>query len=196
VKTTLGLEMATDPRWVSLAGKSIEFILTDHAWCEQKAASSGISLISKFNDFHEVVQKVSPVVAEEWGHFRIVLRELEKRGYQLGPQRKDEYVNRLRDFIQKGGDRKEQLIENLLMMAMIEARSCERFKMLSEKIEDAELRKFYREFMISEADHYRMFLELAEMYRDKQVLMKRWSQWLEFEARMIGSLELRPDRIH
>ncbi|NNJ54887.1 MAG: tRNA 2-methylthio-N6-isopentenyl adenosine(37) hydroxylase MiaE, partial [Bacteroidia bacterium] len=135
-KTTLGLEMATDPRWVNIAEKSIEFILTDHAWCEQKAATHGISVISRFSQFPEIVEAVSPIVAEEWGHFRRVLKELKKQGFELGLQRKDEYVNKLNTYIRKGDHIKKQLVEYLLAFAMIEARSCERFRLLSLHMEN------------------------------------------------------------
>ncbi|MFY0643601.1 MAG: tRNA-(ms[2]io[6]A)-hydroxylase [Bacteroidia bacterium] len=188
--------MATDPRWVDIAGKSIEFILTDHAWCEQKAASSGISMISKFSEYQEVVDKVSPIVAEEWGHFRKVLKELKKRGYELGPQRKDEYVNKLLNHAKKGGDKTLQMVEYLLMFAMIEARSCERFRLLSLHLEDPELKSFYHDFMVSEAGHYKLFLNLAKKYAGDEYVLKRWAEWLDFEADMILTLELRADRMH
>ena len=135
-KTTLGLEMATDPRWVNIAEKSIEFILTDHAWCEQKAAVHGISIISKFSKFPSIVEVISPIVAEEWEHFRKVVKELKSRGFELGHQRKDEYVNRLNNFIRKGDHVHKQIIEYLLSFAMIEARSCERFRLLSIHVQD------------------------------------------------------------
>ena len=196
MKTTLRLEMATDPRWASLAGKSLEFILSDHAWCEQKAASSGISLISKFSEYEDVVDAVSPVVAEEWGHFRKVLKELEQRNMKLGKQRKDLYVNKLRDFVKNSGNKQEQLVENLLLMAMIEARSCERFKMLWQELEDEHLKKFYYDFMVSEAGHYKMFIDLAKKYASPEHVEMRWSEWIRFEAEMIQNLELRPDRMH
>lgn len=196
MKTTLGLQLATDPRWVNIAEKSIEFILTDHAWCEQKAASSGISMISKFSDFPEVVEKVSPLVAEEWGHFRKVLKELKARGFQLGPQRKDEYVNQLKSFTRKGGDRSLQMCDYLLMFAMIEARSCERFRLLSLHVQEQELKSFYHDFMVSEAGHYKLFIELAEKYAGEEWTKMRWQEWLDYEAVMIQSLELRADRMH
>ena len=196
MKTTLGLQLATDPRWVNIAEKSIEFILTDHAWCEQKAAISGISLISKFSEFSEIVDQISPIVAEEWGHFRKVVKELQRRGFELGPQRKDEYVNRLMEFAKRGGDKKLQLVEYLLMFAMIEARSCERFRILSEHIEDEGLKKFYFDFMVSEAGHYKLFLKLAKKYGGEEYSLKRWEAWIAFEANMISGLELRADRIH
>lgn len=77
----LGLKLPTDPRWVNIAEKSLEEILTDHAFCEQKAASSGISLIIKYPEKKRVVEEVTPLVAEEWGHFRRVLKEMDKRGF-------------------------------------------------------------------------------------------------------------------
>lgn len=196
MKTKLGLQLATDPRWVDIAGKSIEFILTDHAWCEQKAASSGISLISRFSEFQEIVDEVSPIVAEEWGHFRKVLKELHKRGYELGPQRRDDYVNNLMAYAKRGGDRTLQMVEYLLMFAMIEARSCERFRLLSLHIEDESLQKFYHDFMVSEAGHYKLFIKLAKKYAGEAHVEQRWKEWLAWEADMIQTLPLRADRMH
>lgn len=195
-KTTLGLEMATDPRWANIAEKSIEFILTDHAWCEQKAATSGISLISKFSEYPEIVEEVTPLVAEEWGHFRKVVKELTKRGYELGRQRKDNYVNKLNEFVKKGGDKKLQLVEYLLVFAMIEARSCERFRLLSLHVEDEYLKKFYHEFMVSEAGHYKTFIRLAKNYASEAYVMIRWNEFVEYEAEMVKTLEVRGDRMH
>ncbi|MBI1305958.1 MAG: tRNA 2-methylthio-N6-isopentenyl adenosine(37) hydroxylase MiaE [Bacteroidetes bacterium] len=192
----LGLKMATDPRWVNIAEKSIEEILIDHAFCEQKAATSGIALIVKFSEYPEIVDQVSPVVAEEWGHFRKVIKELKKRGFDLGKQRKDEYVNKLQTFIKKGGKREDQLVEQLLVCAMIEARSCERFRLLSLYVNDENLKEFYHEFMVSEAGHYRLFLDLAEKFANKNYVKLRWDAFLTFEAEMIQTLEYRGDRMH
>jgi tRNA-(ms[2]io[6]A)-hydroxylase len=148
-KNILGLQLPTDPRWVDLAAISLEAILTDHAWCEQKAATSCISLITRYSEKERLVEELSPIVTEEWGHFRLVLAELQKRGLPLGRQRKDVYVNQLMEFQQKGGNEEERLLDRLLIFALIEARSCERFKRLSEGLEDAYLRQFYRRFMES-----------------------------------------------
>jgi len=188
--------MATDPRWANIAEKSIEFILTDHAWCEQKAATHGISIISRFSKYPDIVDVITPIVAEEWGHFRKVLKELKKRGYELGPQRKDEYVNKLNSFMKRGDHIEKQLVEYLLAFAMIEARSCERFRLLSEHITDPELQHFYHEFMVSEAGHYRAFLDLAKKYSSSEHVAKRWAEWVAFEAQMVTSLEIRGDRMH
>lgn len=195
-RAILGLQLPTDPRWVDLAGMELAEILTDHAFCEQKAATSCISLIQRNPDKAKLVESLAPVVTEEWGHFRMVLAELQKRGLQLGPQRRDEYVNALLDFQQKGGDASGRLLDQLLTMALIEARSCERFKRLSEGLDDAYLRKFYRRFMESEAGHYTLFIELAETYMEKDRVRRRWKEWLEYEATVIGRLELRGDRMH
>jgi tRNA 2-(methylsulfanyl)-N6-isopentenyladenosine37 hydroxylase len=195
-KTILGLQLSTDPRWVNLAEKSMQEILTDHAWCEQKAATTCISLIQGFSDKEKIVAELSPIVTEEWGHFRLVLAELQKRGLKLGRQRKDEYVNALIRFQKKGGAEIDRLIDQLLMMAMIEARSCERFKRLSEDLNDEYLRHFYRRFMESEAGHYTLFIELAETYMDKEKVRVRWSEWLEYEAGVIKNLGIRGDRMH
>ena len=195
-KNILGLRLVTDPRWVDLASISLEDILTDHAWCEQKAANSCISLIQKYNDKEKLVNELSPIVTEEWGHFRQVLGELRKRNLALGKQRKDEYVNKLLEFQKKGGSPQERLLDQLLTMALIEARSCERFKRLSEGLTDEYMRKFYRRFMESEAGHYTLFINLAETYINKEIVRKRWKEWLTYESGVIMNLEVRGDRIH
>lgn len=195
-KSILGLQLPTDPRWVNLAEKSIEFILTDHAYCEQKAATTCISTIQRYSDKQKLVAELAPIVTEEWGHFRLVLAELHKRGLKLGRQRKDEYVNALIQFETKGNTEEKRLLDNLLMCALIEARSCERFKRLSEGLDDAYLRNFYRRFMESEAGHYVLFIELAEHYIDKEKVKARWKEWLQYEAEVMHNLELRGDRMH
>jgi len=195
-RNILGLQLPTDPRWVDLAGKSIEEILTDHAYCEQKAATTCISLIQRYSEREKLVKELAPIVTEEWGHFRLVLQELEKRNLKLGKQRKDEYVNKLIDFQKQGGSVESRMLDQLLTMALIEARSCERFKRLSEGLNDEYLRNFYRRFMESEAGHYTLFIELSETYIDKEKVRKRWAEWLEYEAEVIKNLELRGDRIH
>ena len=196
VKNILGLKLPTDPRWVNLAEKSLEEILTDHAFCEQKAATTCISLIQKYSTLEKLVTELSPIVTEEWGHFRQVLAELHKRGLQLGKQRKDEYVNKLLAFERKGGHPDTRLLDKLLISALIEARSCERFKRLSEGLDDPYMRNFYRRFMESEAGHYTLFIELAEHYIPRETVRKRWQEWLAYEAGLMNELELRGDRVH
>ncbi len=195
-KAILGLQLPTDPRWVDLAAISLGEILTDHAYCEQKAATTCISLIQRYSDHVELVRSLAPIVTEEWGHFRLVLAELHKRGLELGKQRKDEYVNALLVFQQKGGDPKTRMLDQLLTMALIEARSCERFKRLSEGLSDPYLQQFYRRFMESEAGHYTLFIELAETYIEPTKVRTRWKEWLAYEKEVIGRLEVRGDRIH
>ncbi len=195
-KNILGLQLVTDPRWVDLAAISLEDILTDHAWCEQKAANNCISLIQKYNDKDDLVNELSPIVTEEWGHFRQVVAELRKRNLCLGKQRKDEYVNKLLEFQKKGGSPQERLLDQLLTMALIEARSCERFKRLSEGLTDEYMRKFYRRFMESEAGHYTLFINLAETYLPKEIVRKRWKEWLAYESKIMLNMEVRGDRIH
>lgn len=195
-RNILGLQLPTDPRWVNLAEISLADILTDHAYCEQKAATSCITLIQKYSDKLQLVQELAPIVTEEWGHFRTVLQELTKRKLTLGKQRKDVYVNRLLDFQQKGGSQEGRFLDQLLTMALIEARSCERFKRLSEGLEDAYLRNFYRRFMESEAGHYTLFINLAETYLPATLVRSRWKEWLVFEAQVMQETELRGDRIH
>lgn len=195
-KFTLGLELPTDPRWTDIAEKNVEDILVDHAYCEQKAASSCISLIINYPEKAKLVEILTPVVAEEWAHFERVLEALRKRGYPLGRQRKDEYVDRLLQVIRKGGSREQQLMEKLLMNALIEARSCERFKLLWKHIGDEELSKFYYELMVSEAGHYKNFLLLAKEYMPEDIVMSRWHELLEQEAEIMRTLEVRGDRMH
>lgn len=195
-KFTLGLELPTDPRWVNVAEKNIEEILVDHAYCEQKAASSCISLIVTYPEKEPLVDALTPIVAEEWSHFERVLDELKKRGYSLKRQRKDEYVERLQQVIRRGGSREQQLVERLLMNALIEARSCERFKILWKGIADKELSIFYYELMISEAGHYKTFLQLAKEFMAEDYVMDRWRELLEQEAEIMKTMEVRGDRMH
>ncbi len=195
-KTTLGLQLPTDPRWTNIAEKQIEDILVDHAYCEQKAASSCISLIVQYPERAKLIDMLTPVVAEEWAHFERVIEQLRKRGFELGKQRKDEYVIRLSEILKKGGSREQQLVEKLLMNALIEARSCERFKLLWKNIADEELQTFYYELMVSEAGHYHNFLELAKEYMPEDYVEQRWKEFLEAEAEIIRTLEVRGDRMH
>ncbi len=192
----LGLKLPTDPRWVNIAEKSIGEILIDHAFCEQKAATSCITLIVNFSDREQLVEALAPIVAEEWGHFRRVLKEMKKRGISLGPKRRDDYVNALIAFQHKGLVADKILLEKLLTSALIEARSCERFRLLSLECSDPELRDFYHEFMVSEAGHYRLFMDLAEFYLPKEMVRKRWQEYLDFEAKLLPTLSLRGDRVH
>jgi tRNA 2-(methylsulfanyl)-N6-isopentenyladenosine37 hydroxylase len=192
----LGLHLPTDPRWVNLAAISLEEVLTDHAFCEQKAATSCISLIQRYPEKDRLVQELAPIVTEEWGHFRQVLAEMRKRGFTLGRQRKDMYVNALMTHQLKGGDPQSVLLDRLLIFALIEARSCERFRLLSEGLEDEYLREFYRKFMISEAGHYRLFIDLANEYIPEEKVRIRWQEWLNIEAGIINNLEVRGDRMH
>ena len=192
----LGLKLPTDPRWVDVAGKNLEEILVDHAYCEQKAASSGISLIVQYPDRAKLVEVLTEVVAEEWGHFERVLAQLRQRGMKLGRQRRDAYVVALSQHVRKGGNPEEQLLDKLLLCALIEARSCERFRILSQEIDDADLRAFYHELMISEAGHYVTFIDLAKEYLPHDLVKKRLEEMLVIEAEIIQSLEIRGDRMH
>lgn len=192
----LGLTLPTDPRWVNIAEKNIHDILIDHAYCEQKAASSCISLIIQYPEMKRLVETLTPIVAEEWGHFERVIDELKKREMSFGMPRKDEYVEKLQKIIRKGGNRKDQLVEKLLMNALIEARSCERFRLLWKEIGDVELSKFYYELMVSEAGHYKTFLSLAKEYKDSDWVENRWRELLKEEAEIVATLEVRADRMH
>ena len=192
----LGLKLPTDPRWVNLAEKSLEEILSDHAYCEQKAATSCITLIQGWPEKEKLVRELAPIVTEEWGHFRQVLREMDNRGLTLGAQRKDEYVNQLIKFQKTGGSKDSRLLEKLLSFALIEARSCERFRLLSLHISEDELKEFYHSFMVSEAGHYRLFIDLAKEYFGDEVVKARWQEYLTHEAEIIANLTPRGDRMH
>ena len=192
----LGLKLATDPRWVDLASMSIEDILTDHAFCEQKATTNCISLIQLYPEKEYLVDKLIPIVHEEWSHFKMVVDELKKRNLKLGAQRQDKYVVALNVFFKKGGSPDDRFLDRLLLAALIEARSCERFRLLSLDISDDNLKHFYHKLMISEATHYRLFIDIAEQYFDKEKVKNRWNEWLDFETKVLSELELRGDRVH
>ncbi|MAP55970.1 tRNA-(ms[2]io[6]A)-hydroxylase [Altibacter sp.] len=191
----LGLQLPTDPRWVNIVEKNIEEILTDHAYCEQKAASTAISLIVSFPEYTELVQEMVALVKEEISHFKMVHDKILERGWVMGRDRKDEYVIQITKFFPKGGSRTTQLVHRLLYAALIEARSCERFRLLSEALEDKELAEFYRKLMVSEANHYTMFLGFARQYGNRNEVDKKWKELLEFEAQLMKDLS-KKETIH
>jgi len=185
----LGLKLPTDPRWVNIVEKNIHEILTDHAFCEQKAASTAISLMVRYPEESELVEAMIALAQEELSHFEMVHQLIRYRGWVLGRERKDEYVRDLQQFFPKGGSRMDQLVHQLLYAALIEARSCERFRLLSESIADKALQKFYRKLMISEAHHYTLFLKLARQYgKDEKIVNQKWEALLEFEAQLMSQL--------
>ncbi|WP_100611664.1 tRNA-(ms[2]io[6]A)-hydroxylase [Confluentibacter lentus] len=184
----LGLKLPTDPRWVNIVEKNIEDILTDHAFCEQKATSTAISLIVSFPEYTELVQEMVALVKEEISHFKMVHDKIIERGWTLGRDRRDDYVLQLVTFFPKGGNRTTQLVHRLLYAALIEARSCERFRLLSEELQDKELATFYRNLMVSEANHYTMFLGFARKYGNKKEVETKWQQLLEYESKIIANL--------
>lgn len=184
----LGLKLPTDPRWVNIVEKNIDDILTDHAFCEQKAASTAISLIVSFPEYTELVDDMIALSKEELSHLKLVHDLLKKRGLQLGRDRKDHYVVELLKFFPKGGSRTTQLVHRLLYAALIEARSCERFRLLSEELEDKELAKFYRSLMVSEANHYTLFLNFARQYGNRKEVDEKWNELLEYEAQIMKNL--------
>ncbi len=184
----LGLKLPTDPRWVNIVEKNIDEILTDHAFCEQKAASTAISLIVNFPDYPELVTEMVALSREEMGHFKMVHDRILARGKTLGKYRKDEYVVELMKFFPKSGDRTTRLIHRLLYAALIEARSCERFRLLSEQLKDKDLAEFYRKLMVSEAGHYTLFLTFARQYGDRELVDQKWEALLEYEAGIMKNL--------
>ncbi len=184
----LGLKLPTDPRWVNIVEKNIEEILTDHAFCEQKATSTAISLIVSFPEYTDLVQEMTALVKEEISHFKMVHDKIIERGWTLGRDRRDDYVIQLVKFFPKGGSRTTQLVHRLLYAALIEARSCERFRLLSEELEDKELAEFYKNLMVSEANHYTMFLGFARQYGNRKEVDAKWQQLLEYEAELMRDL--------
>lgn len=181
----LGLKLPTDPRWAKIAESNLEEILTDHAWCEQKAATNAIMLIINNSEHEDLVSEMADIAIEEMQHFKMVHDIIKERGYTFGRERRDDYVNELMRFLKKDGSRNQSFIDRLLFAAMIEARSCERFRVLSQNIKDEELKKFYHELMISEANHYTTFLGYAQKYATDVDVEKRWKEWLEYEAKII-----------
>lgn len=184
----LGLKLPTDPRWINIAAMNIDDILTDHAFCEQKAASTAISLIVSFPEYTDLVRKMTALVEEEMSHFKMVHDLIIARGQTLGRDRKDDYVIALLKFFPKGGSRATQLVHRLLYAALIEARSCERFRLLAEHLEDKKLANFYKKLMISEAHHYTMFLKFARQYGNRVEVDQKWEALLQFEAEIIKNL--------
>ncbi|MDC7997741.1 tRNA-(ms[2]io[6]A)-hydroxylase [Gilvibacter sediminis] len=191
----LGLKLPTDPRWVNIVEKNVDEILTDHAYCEQKAASTAISLIIGYPEYTELVAEMTLLAQEEMSHFKMVHDRIVERGGHLGRERKDAYVNQLMKFFPKGGSRNDQLVHRLLYAALIEARSCERFRLLSEELEDQKLAEFYRKLMISEANHYTMFLKFARQYGERDAVDKKWQSLLDFEAELMKDLS-KSETIH
>lgn len=191
----LGLKLPTDPRWVNIAEKNIDEILIDHAYCEQKAASTAISLIVSFPEFSDIVEKMTELVQEEMSHFKMVFNLLQEKGITMGRDRKDEYVIELMKFFSKGGSRVDQLTHRLMYAALIEARSCERFRLLSENLEDKKLALFYKKLMISEAGHYTLFLGFARQYGDEKIVNKKWQNLLAYEASIMKNLS-KKESIH
>lgn len=183
----LGLKLLTDPRWANIAEENLSEILTDHAWCEQKAASNAIHLITQNPQYEDLVEELSAIAIEEMEHFRMVVDIIKQRGYTLGREQKDDYVGQLVKFTKKDGSRNMSFVDRLLFAAMIEARSCERFRVLSQNIKDEELAKFYHDLMVSEANHYTTFLNFARKYATDVDVDKRWKEWLEFEGELIQS---------
>lgn len=191
----LRLKLPTDPRWINIVEKNISEILTDHAWCEQKAATNAISIVVRHPEHSDLVSAMLDLAQEELTHFKRVHEKIMERGFILGPERKDEYVNLLYNFRRKGGSRTQQLTDHLLFAAMIEARSCERFKVLSENISDVELKRFYHVLMISEANHYSTFIGFAKKYSGKEDVEKRWKEFLDYEGEIISQFGKR-ETIH
>lgn len=184
----LGLKLPTDPRWVNIVEKNIEEILTDHAYCEQKAASTAISLIVGFPEYTDLVKEMIALVKEEMSHFKMVHDRIIAHGWTLGRDRKDDYVLQLLKFFPKGGSRTTQMVHRLLYAALIEARSCERFRLLSEELKDKELAEFYKKLMVSEANHYTMFLGFARQYGDRKEVDTKWQELLDYEAEIMKNL--------
>ncbi|MFT5581867.1 MAG: tRNA-(ms[2]io[6]A)-hydroxylase [Psychromonas sp.] len=181
----LGLKLKTDPRWVNIVESNIEEILTDHAWCEQKAATNAINIIINNSQYPELVTDMLTLSREELEHFEQVHDWIKRKGLTLGRERKDPYVNDLYNFMNKGGSRIQALVERLLFSAMIEARSCERFRVLSQNISDPELAQFYHDLMVSEATHYTLFLKHARNYGNTKEVDKRWKEWIDYENEII-----------
>jgi tRNA-(ms[2]io[6]A)-hydroxylase len=191
----LGLELPTDPRWAKIAETNLEEILIDHAYCEQKAASTAISLIVSFPEYSDMVSQMSELAQEEMSHFKMVHDLMQERGIELGKERKDEYVGKIIKFFPKGGSRSTQLVHRLLVAGLIEARSCERFRLLSENLSDKRIANFYRKLMISEANHYTLFLKLARQYGDRKEVDEKWKSLLAYEADVMKDLS-KTESIH
>jgi tRNA-(ms[2]io[6]A)-hydroxylase len=184
----LGLKMATDPRWVNVVTKNLQEILTDHAFCEQKAASNAISVIVQYPMYPDLVKAMTEICQEEMTHFHMVHELILAKGLTLGFERKDPYVNDLSEYLRRNKTNSSpqgQFVNKMLFAAMVEARSCERFKILSEELPEEDLRLFYRTLMESEARHYTTFLGFARKYGKGVDVDQCWNDFLEFEAELM-----------
>lgn len=181
----LGLQFETKTSWAEIAKNDLQQILTDHAFLEQKAASNAVSLIINYSEETELVKEMSNIAIEEMQHFKMVHLLMVKRGMVLGREQKNDYAIRLQKFFPKTKNRTDALVQRLLVAALIEARSCERFKVFHENMEDIELKKFYKNLMISEANHYTVFLKFARKYQDRSIVDEKWSALLKFESEMM-----------
>lgn len=190
----LALLCPTDPRWTECVERDLDGLLRDHAHCEIKAAQSALSLVARFGA--EDPDLVAPLVAlahEETEHFEAVHARIRARGGVMSHPGSDEYVAALRRAA--GADRddgQDPLLDRLLISALVEARSCERFKLLSERLGDASLRAFYRELMGSEAKHFRLFAGLAEGRFGADAARARLEVLAGREAVVAGKLPLGP----
>lgn len=191
----LGLKLPTDPRWARAAEMHLSEILTDHAYCEQKAASTAISLVVTYPELSDLVTEMAALAREEMSHFEMVHKRIVERGLTLGRERKDEYVAAVTKFFAPDGDRMKRLVHRLLLAALIEARSCERFRVLSESVQDEELAQFYARLMASEANHYTMFLKFARKYGQRDEVDRLWKELLAYEAQVVASFT-NPERVH
>lgn len=157
----LHLLQPTPRSWAQAAADDVDSLLADHAHCELKAAQSALSLVARFGAEHALlVEPLSALAREETQHFRMVFERIQARDGDVGTPSRDEYVRALQAAARQ--DAEQPLLDRLLVCALIEARSCERFKVLSEELPDGELAGFYRGLMASEARHFTLFAGLAE----------------------------------
>jgi tRNA-(ms[2]io[6]A)-hydroxylase len=196
-RTDLPLKSATSPNWARDVLREPLALLNDHAHLEKKAAANALELLNRWpepNPPENWITAMTAIARDEVEHLAVVCRLLARRGGRLTKQHSNPYASALRQLVRKGEGR-DELVDRLIVSALIEARSCERFKLLAEFSQDAELAKLYRGLWASEHGHYRMFLQLAERVDSRESVERRWDQMLDAEARIIQSQEVGP-RMH
>jgi tRNA-(ms[2]io[6]A)-hydroxylase len=183
----LPLRAKTPKTWAPMALQDPMALLNDHAHLEKKAAANALELLNRWpepNPPEEWVAQMTAVASDEVEHLRVVCRIIARRGAKLTRSHANPYAAELHKQVRRGLGT-EEVVDRLMISALIEARSCERFFLLIDACEDAELSKLYKGLWASEHGHYLTFIQLAEKILPAKVVSKRWSEMLDAEARII-----------
>lgn len=179
----LELASETDPRWLEEAVQDMDLILLDHAHCEKKAASTAMSTLFRYQDQPQLVAPLAALAREELDHFLQVLAVMKGRGVPFRAAVPSAYGARLHKAVRKRDP--EHLLDTLLVAALIEARSCERMKLLADALPDRALAEFYRELLAAEARHFHTYLDMARSFTERAQVMERLRELAAHEARVL-----------